>query len=232
MFDALKKTRMAQDDDYIPGEMAKFNGWQKNFYAVTDANKNAWAVSGAKFAELTDPQSDFEDAYDAWEPTGTRSPVISEALDVAFDAYVAVIRPFVQTEIRNNKKIDDDDLLNLGIPPIDDEKTELVVPVTAPLLSITRVDNQLHKLKVQDKEQPDFSGIPNGVDHIHIRRFIGETPPTNPEEWPFYKDSSRARIESTFDPEDENNRAHYRIRYVSPTGIMGPWSDVVSEVIA
>jgi len=123
----------------------------------------------------------------------------------------------------------DRNTLNL---PLRDTTPTPIQPVDfAPVISFDEIRNGIQVLRFQNPNTPDSNAMPGGQ-KVEIQTFVGNANiPDNNIVFAPYADSGRHLVKVTLLPTQKGLTAYYRARYKTETGKVGPWSDVVSEII-
>ena len=116
--------------------------------------------------------------------------------------------------------------------PLRDTKPTLVQPVNfAPVLSFEKVSNGIHVVRIKNPETPESNAMPIRQ-RAEVQQYVGEAGlPDNDVPFAVLQDTGRHLLQVNFIPAQKGQTAYYRARYKSPTGKVGPWSDVVSELV-
>ena len=123
------------------------------------------------------------------------------------------------------------DRLTLKIP-LRDTKPTLVQPVDfAPLLSFKKVSNGIQIVCIKNPKTPESNAMPTRQ-RAEVQQHVGEAGlPDNDVPFAVLQDTGRHLLLVNFMPAQKRQTAYYRARYKSPTGKVGPWSDVQSELV-
>lgn len=89
-----------------------------------------------------------------------------------------------------------------------------------------------HTLRFVDSATPTRKAKPAGVLGVEIWNKVGTTPPAGESELRFVAVDTNAPYVLDFDAADGGKTAYYWLRWVSPTGERGPWSEQAAATIA
>ena len=123
----------------------------------------------------------------------------------------------------------DRNVLNL---PLRDTNPTPIQPVDfAPVISFDDVQNEIQVLRFQNPNTPDSNAMPPNQ-KVEIQTFIGAAN-LAPAAIVFVplSDSGKHLYKVTLLAAQKGQTAYYRARYKTETGKVGPWSDVVNELI-
>lgn len=223
---------MASKDDYIPSNEEDFNDFQGNFTPKVVAKAVVWGIPDVERDALTDAHGDWDPKYAAGKDEADPTAAQRQAKNDSRKAYTVVIRNLVNTRIRNNAAVTNDDKVSLQLTVPDGTRTRVPVPDHAPKIAIDKIEHELHKLRITDPEKPTTKAKPDGVARINVYRFVGTTAPTNISQYQLYGSATKALFTSQFGDEDVEKKAWYIAQYENTRGERGPVSTPVSAVIA
>jgi hypothetical protein len=89
-----------------------------------------------------------------------------------------------------------------------------------------------HTLRFVDSATPTRKAKPAGVLGVEIWNKVGETPPASEGDLRFVAVDTSAPYVLNFPVADGGKTAYYWLRWVSPTGERGPWSEQAAATIA
>jgi hypothetical protein len=101
-----------------------------------------------------------------------------------------------------------------------------------PALSIHETKSRQHTVDAHNPETPKSTGLPEGMQFIWLKRFIGATPPADPDQYQHVMFSGKFRNVSTFLATYQKQTVWYIACYISSTGETGEFSDPLSANIA
>jgi hypothetical protein len=158
---------MAHGKKIIPGKDKNFNDFFKIVYQYTSVKTSGtpsdWSHIPA--AEVTNLGNSYADWYTFYAPTlkdHTRAE--TAAKNMARRRNQPVLADFIQTWFRRFPKIvTNADLIAMGIPPIDTDRTPIGVPKTRPVFIIQVRDTRLIAIIFYDEATPESSARPYGM---------------------------------------------------------------------
>jgi hypothetical protein len=224
---SLEHSNMA---DYIPGPDPFFQAWQSNFVTYANANLAALGLVAADMAPVTSAQGTWATAFPAHVAAVAAAKAARKTKDDARAAYVAVIRPLVR-RLQASAVVSDAEKASLGIT-VRAEPSPIGPPTTAPLCSIECSNRLQQVLRFVDAATPSRKGKPAGVLGVEIWNKVGTTPPAGESDLRFVAVDTAAPYIMTFDSSDGGKINYVWMRWVSPTGERGPWSEQAQATIA
>jgi hypothetical protein len=101
-----------------------------------------------------------------------------------------------------------------------------------PTLHIHEIKTNQHVVDTRDPEAPDSKGMPEGMQFVWLKYFIGATPPADHNQYTHSAFSGKFRNLSTFSAASKKQTVWYIAAYISKTGVLGTFCDPVSVSIA
>ena len=216
--------------DYIPGPDASFQAWQSNFVTYANANLAALGLTAADMAPITSAQSGWATAFPAHVAAVNAAKAAKQTKDEARAAYVAVIRPLVR-RLQASPQVSDAEKASLGIT-VRQEPGPIGPPTTAPICTIECGNRLQQVLRFVDSATPTRKAKPAGALGVEIWNKVGTTPPTGENDLRFVAVDTNAPYVMNFPAEDGGKTNNVWMRWVSPTGERGPWSEQAQATIA
>jgi len=105
-------------------------------------------------------------------------------------------------------------------------------PTTAPICSIECGNRLQQTLRFVDSATPTKKAKPAGAMGVEIWNKVGTTPPAGAAELRFVAVDTNAPYLMSFDSADGGKTNYVWMRWVSPTGERGPWSEQAQATIA
>ena len=216
--------------DYIPGPDANFQAWQSNFVTYANANLAALGLTAPDMAPITAVQTGWATAFPAHVAAVNAAKAAKQTKDENRAAYVAVIRPLVR-RLQASAVVSDAEKASLGIT-VAQAPTPIGPPTTAPICSIECGNRLQQTLRFVDSATPTRKAKPAGALGVEIWNKVGTTPPTGEGELRFVAVDTNAPYLMNFDSADGGKTNYVWMRWVSPTGERGPWSEQAQATIA
>lgn len=116
--------------------------------------------------------------------------------------------------------------------PLRDTNTTPIQPVNfSPVISFEEVRNGIQILRFQNPQTPDSNAMPAGQ-IAEVQTFVGNAGlPDNNIAFVPLRDTGKHLLQVNLLPAQKGQTAYYRARYKTPTGGVGPYSDVASEIV-
>ena len=217
--------------DYIPKPHDKFFVWQGDFYNRAQEKLNSFQIDAGKFQPVTAAKSKYELAFHrASNPEGANASDRVER-DEREAEYKAVIRGFVNENIRFNSRVSDYDRKYLGLTIPDSKPTPSTVPATHPVIEVDFSETRVHTLHIRD-EHGQSKAKPHGVRNCELWSKVGGDAPADDSELTLAGTASSGKLRLTYAIEQTGLRVYYQARWVSTRSEAGEFGEVVSAIIA
>lgn len=216
--------------DYIPGPDANFQAWQSNFVTYANANLAALGLVAADMTPVTATQTGWTTAFPAHVAAVNAAKAAKQTKDEARAAYVGAIRPLVR-RLQASAVVSDAEKASLGIN-VRATPAPIGAPTTAPIVSIECGNRLQQTLRFVDSATPTRKAKPAGVLGVEIWSKVGTTPPAGESDLRFVAVDTNAPYLMDFDSADGGKTNYVWMRWVSPTGERGPWSEQAQATIA
>ena len=204
---------------------------QESIYAQVALHAAEWLIPEQSIAAFSDERRRWNDAYSVSLDPGKRTTVtVREKIDARED-YEALLRPFIQGRLMHNPKVTDADRRNMNLPVYDRTPTPAAPPSTCPALDIDFSQRARHILYVRDSELKG-AGRPAHVVGFEIWRHVGGTTMPDFNEMRLVEQAPRSPHTLDYDFSERYHAAWYALRWVNTRGEKGPWSEIISAVIA
>jgi len=216
--------------DYLPGPDADYQAWVTNFVTYANANLAALGLVAADMTPVTTAQTGWATAFPAHVAAANAARAAKQTKDEARAAYVAVIRPLVR-RLQASALVSDAEKASLGIT-VAQQPGPIGPPTTAPICSIECGNRLQQTLRFVDSATPTRKAKPAGTLGVEIWNKVGTTPPTGENDLRFVAVDTNAPYVMNFPAEDGGKTNYVWMRWVSPTGERGPWSEQAQATIA
>lgn len=220
-----------QTGDYIPKTDAGFRDWLNAFATLIAADPGKYGLSQSDSDIITNHNASYEAAYVPVQSASTRTTALVGQKDAVKAAAIGSVRVYAMI-IKANKGVDNEDKLALGINVNDPTPTPIPAPDSSPLLNIVAAFSGEHLIRYADENTPASRRKPHGAVQIQINRKIahGADPVVAGSELVGLFTKQPVSI-----PQDQVNAgktATYFARWVTRTGLFGPWGLPVGMTIA
>jgi len=224
-------TAYAQSDSYIPSTDAGFKDWILNFATLIAQDPAKYDLDASDAAILTDLSDSYAAAYQTAVSPSTRTPNAIGQKDAIRASAVGSCRVYAQN-IKGNKGLTNDDKLALGIHVDDPTNSPISTPSTAPLLNIIAGFSGEHEVRYADETTPTSRKKPYGALQIQVNRTVQTGANPDPDASTMVGLYTKQPIIIQQNPSDVGKTATYFGRWVTRTGLFGPWSLPVGMTIA
>ncbi len=216
--------------DYIPGPDASFQAWQSNFVTYANANLAALGLVAADMTPVTTAQTGWTTAFPAHIVAANAAKAAKQTKDEARAAYVATIRPLVR-RLQASPLVSDAEKASLGIT-VAQSGSPIGPPTTSPIVSIECGARLQQTLRFVDSATPTRKAKPAGAMGVEIWNKVGIAPPAGEADLRFVAVDTNSPYVLSFDSADGGKTNYVWMRWVSPTGERGPWSEQAQATIA
>lgn len=216
--------------DYIPGPDANFQAWQSNFVTYANANLAALGLVAADMTPVTAAQTVWATAFPAHVAAVNAAKAAKQNKDEARAAYIGVIRPLVR-RLQASAVVSDAEKASLGIT-VAQAPSPIGTPTTAPICTIECGNRLQQTLRFVDSATPTRKAKPAGTIGVEIWNKVGTTPPAGENDLRFVAVDTNSPYTLNFSAEDGGKTNYVWMRWVSPTGERGPWSEQAQATIA
>jgi len=220
--------------DFIPDGDGPLTEFVLNFFTVATGNAAELGLTSEQVTTLTNLKNNWvaSRADKLSQETAYRSAVAAEGDDLAL--LIANIR-LVSALVQLHPSTTDAMRVALGITIAKKGHTPVAAPTTHPVLTVEIAGLHQHRISFVDSEKTQSKARPKGAASCELRELVtpsGTPAPIDPEEMPFLANDTRSPYIAEHAPRDVGKTAHYAGRWSSPTGETGPWSRIVSLIIA
>jgi hypothetical protein len=216
--------------DYLPGPDADYQAWVLNFVTYANANLTALGLVAADLAPITSGQTAFNTGFTAHVAAVNAAKAAKQTKDENRAALTAVIRPLVR-RLQASAVVSDAERASLGIN-VRQTPAPIGAPTTAPTCTVECGNRLQHTLRFADSATPTRKAKPAGVMGAEIWAKVGTAPPASESELRFVAVDTSAPFTVNYDIAEGGKTAYYWLRWVSPTGERGPWSEQAAATIA
>lgn len=217
--------------DWLPSTDGDLQTFANNFASVLTGAYVAYGISGSDATSIQALADAYSAAYDTATNPDTRTPPSIAAKDAAKNATKPELRR-VGALIQANPAITDDQKLTIGLTVRDTTPTPISAPSTAPIISIIGATSLSQSLRMVDSATPTTQAKPAGAIAAEFRCGVSETPLTDPTAIPYVGLMTRPQVRQDFDSADVGKTAYYACRWITRTGLTGPWSNIASMTVA
>lgn len=217
---------------YIPNRDTDFNDWSGNFSTLITASPGSYGLVAADAVAIAAATATWAAAYASAINPSTRTPTTVSAKNTAKINLLAIDRPYATT-ISANAGVSSGNKIALGVNPRTSVPAPITAPTTAPVLSLVSAPPLQHICRYRDETaSPSVKSKPYGVVQIQIFANTSITAITDPALLDFKGVSTKSPFLVAWDSEDRGKQAYYAARWITRTGLVGPWSTVADFTVA
>ncbi len=217
---------------YIPQRDTDLDSWLANFSTLLTASPSTYGLFSGDAVAVAAVVSNWATAYAAAIAPATRTPVTVSAKDDAKLAALATVRPYAQN-ISLNPGVLSSDKIAIGVNPRTSTPAQITNPTTYANISITAALSLMHIVYYRDQlASPTVKAKPYGVIGVQIYAKTSATPIVDPAALPWKLTTPKAPVQVDWDSADAGKVAYYTARYITRKGLLGPFSPIVSFIVA
>lgn len=219
--------------DYIPSMEAEFDAWVENFFIYIGAHDEHLGFQFGELDQLTALKPEWTAAYAAHKAAQAAALGATSVKDARKDALTECIRGLVK-RIQAYPATTDVDRAAMGlhIPGSAMETASVDILADRPVPIIDSKYRQMHAIRVKNMTESGVSNArPAWAEGCEIWRKVGDMP-AGPQDLQYVCTLKSGTRTIEYTPEDAGKQAHYMLRWVSPKGETGPWTDTESVTIA
>jgi len=214
--------------DFIPKNAAQFAAFSKNIHHILDKNYTRWGhIPQTDYVEFQNAQNNFRDYQEDFpiDPTRSQTTKRNELQKIAMDN----MRFFIKFYFRN-PIVTNEELVSMGIPPIDTVKTPHTevheeVDFKINIKGTNNIIIDFHVKGHQSKAKPaTYSGA------VIIWALADEKPATN-DNYSGHTLATRTPYTIEFDDNDSGKRVWVKASWQNARGILGRWTEAQTAIV-
>jgi hypothetical protein len=216
--------------DYLPSNTFEFQNLVHDVRKQAGDNQTAWDISSTALTELDAPIAAFDAAVLISENPETRTSAAIAKRDRMRRSLEDFLRPFIQGQLINNRRVPAEALKAMGLPVHDHHPTPAPDPVEVPELDATPESSGIVKVRFR---RVAGHGKPPGVKTLEICMVVTDSP-NPPEDWSALHESvlaTRSPLRIVRSGHERGKWLHLAGRWVNTRGVKGPWSSIISGLI-
>ncbi|MDR1006926.1 MAG: hypothetical protein LBL74_08735 [Bacteroidales bacterium] len=215
----------------FPRKTDEFHNWVNNFIVKIKEPAMQAVVGLPDLAlEILLQQFDlYEESYKTYVVEKMKNPAMSAQYHSRLDTLQANIRNIYNRYIRFNTDVDNEMRRDMDLPIPDDTKSPIVMPTTAPYITLQILSNQRVKFKVMS--DVEHRAKPVGANGVEIRAFNGAEPPEDPDEFIEILKSTKGSFEMQYNFSSIGQVVWYIGRWYGTRGQQSAWSAPVSAAV-
>lgn len=222
---------MAASAPYIPPKDADLNSWLANFSTLITAGPATYGLVAGDATNIATAVAAWAAAYALVTAPSTKTKDSVSAKDTQKVSVLGVVRPYAQ-QISNNAGVTSANKIALGLNPKTSTPTPIPSPATNPILSVTAAANYQIFIKFTDSGGGAAKSKPAGVVGVEVWGLPSATPITDPTELQFKGTVTKNPFFVAFPSSLVGQRVYIAARYRTQKGLTGPWSPIISYIVA
>lgn len=215
---------------YIPPRDAELDTWATNFSTLLTASPGTYGLVAGDATTVAAAVAGWHTAYLAATNMSTRGPMTIQTKNDQRTNMLAIVRPYAQI-ISSNAGVLSADKVAIGVNPRTTVPAPIVAPTSFPVIGLRGGTPLQLTLTWADSAAPDGKAKPYGALQVQIFAEASVTEITNPDSITFYGVATKSPFVITFDSEDANKYAYIACRYVTRTGLVGPWNAIQKATV-
>lgn len=223
---------MPQLPPYIPAKNANFIAWLANFSTLITAAPATYGLLAADATTIAGQNTIMAAAYALITSSATKTPATVAAYNADKVNCLAIVRPYAQT-IANNAGVSSSNKVAVGVNPRTSVPTPITVPTTAPALTAVSTSTAGTIIRYRDATaSPSVKSKPYGVTQMQLYGMTSATPVTDPTTLTFLGVETKAPLTIALGSGAAGKTAYFAARWQTRKGLVGPWSPIISYVVA
>jgi hypothetical protein len=216
---------------YIPNKDANYNSWLINFSTLLSAAPMTYGLTATDAVTVAAAEADFTAAYALVTSPTTKTASTVQAKNIARVSSLNVVRPYAQ-QISLNPGVTAANKISIGVNPRTSTPAPVTAPTTYPVLTIASSLNLAHVIAYRDQlSSPSVKGKPYGVVQMYLYGTASATPITDPTQLTFLGGKTKSPLTQTWTNTVRGEQAYYAARWVTRTGLVGPWSAIINATV-
>lgn len=217
---------------YIPTRDGNLNAWAANFTTLLSANPGSYGQTSSSAAAVASVETAWASAYALVTNPATKTKATVAAKNAARVTMLATVRPIAQ-QISLSQGVSPSAKIAIGVNPRTSVPTPITIPTTYPVLSILQSLSLNHVLTFRDQlASPSVKAKPYGVVQMYLYGSPSTTPLTDPSLLSFVGARTKTPTLVAWPSNDAGMKIYYAARWATRSGLLGPWSPIVSFIVA
>lgn len=216
---------------YIPPKDADFSAWLNNFSTLLTATPMAYGLTSANATAVAATTADWNAAYALVTSPATKTAATVSAKDTQRVTSLALTRPFA-IQISLNAGVSSSDKTAIGVNPRTSVPVPVTAPTTYPALTVASMLHQVWNMTYRDSlASPSVKAKPYGVVQIQIFGETSSTPITDQNDLPLKTQTTKSPFQLPWASGDVGKTGYVAARYVTRSGLVGPWSPIITATV-
>lgn len=216
---------------YIPPKDADFNNWLLNFSTLLSANPPLYGLTSTDAANVATVTTAWTAAYTPVTSPSTKTAMAVSAKNTAKINALSTVRPYAQ-QISLNAGVASGDKTAIGVNPRTSTPTPVTAPTTNPVLTLQSCSNLSAYVRFRDSAAAvSVKAKPYGVLQLQLAGATSPTVVTDPTSLPLKATPTKSPFVLTFSSADIGKQFYCAGRWVTRSGLTGPWSPIISFTV-
>lgn len=217
---------------YIPPKNANLIAWAQNFETLIAASPSTYGLTSGDATTITAAYTPLNADYVIISSPTTKTKAAVQAFNTQKVNSLAVLRPYSQ-QIANNAGVTSSNKVALGLNPRTNTPTPITAPTTNPVLTAQSTSTAGTILRYRDvTASPSVKSKPAGVTQLYLFATASATVITDPTLLTFVGPETKSPFTQAMGAGDAGKTVYFAARWATRKGLMGPWSPVLSYVVA
>lgn len=215
---------------YIPPKDADLDAWLTNFSTLITASPATYGLVASDATAIATQVANWTAAYTPVLSPSSKTKTAVADKNSAKIAATTLCRTYA-AQIRLNPGVSNMNKVALGLNLPNNAPSPVPAPSTFPLLTLASAGPLLHVLRFADNTTPASRKKPAGALQMELWRGTGTAPLTSPSQCALFANVTKQPFQADFESGDGGKMATYFARWVTRTGLTGPWSAAVSLTV-
>jgi hypothetical protein len=217
---------------YIPAKEANLNSWLLNFSALLTAAPSTYGLSPTDASNVAADVATWTAAYSPILSPSTKTAAAVSAKNSAKVAILAQIRPYAQ-QISLNAGVTTSAKTAIGVNPRTSVPVPITAPTTSPVLTAQSTSTAGTIIRYRDATaSPSVKSKPYGVISVQLWAKSSTTPITDPTLLLFIESATKSPLTAVMGSGAAGTTVYFAARWQTRKGLVGPWSPIISYVVA
>lgn len=223
---------MPQAVPYIPSRNADFVAWLANFSTLITASPGTYGLVAGDATAIASQNTATIAAYNLITSPSTKTAATVSAYNTEKVNALAIARPYALT-VSYNAGVSSSNKIALGVNPRTSVPTPITTPTTTPVLTAQSTSTAGTILRYRDATaSPSVKSKPYGVIACQIFASASVTAITDPTLLAYVRNETKSPFTLAMGAPDAGKTVYFAARWITRTGLVGPWSPIITYVVA
>jgi hypothetical protein len=215
---------------YFPSQGEQFLRWTQNITAYVQAEAKRMKADTSALRPIQSLCKKYQAAIAKASAPNHGSIDIQERNTIR-KALETAIRDFLKANLLHNPEVSDEDRLTMGIPIYSKKPAPAPVPASFPVVEIDTSHTRQLTLRLRNAETGKRAK-PKGALGAELRWHVGDAPPESVENFSRSMMVTHGSHTFSFDHEQRGKPLYFCLRWQNTRGQNGPWTEIISAVVA